>query len=172
MIDKATMRRLMREALADVPDRTLRSVALWAELAGLEAYRGASVVMAFDAIPAEPDTDGLHARIARDGKHLILPRVGPDGIEPVASSADHQVGSFGIREPLGAAVDRSSIDLVVVPGLAFTADGWRLGRGKAYYDRFLATVRAATVGVCFTEQLVEQLPVDAHDVRLDQVLSC
>ena len=66
----------------------------------------------------------------------------------------------------------AGIDLVIVPGVAFTADGRRLGHGKGYYDRFLVGTTAHTVGACFAEQLVDELPVEPHDVRLDRVLSC
>jgi 5-formyltetrahydrofolate cyclo-ligase len=63
------------------------------------------------------------------------------------------------------------IDLVIVPGLAFTVDGDRLGYGQGYYDRFLPTVCARSVGVCFTDQLVDVMPLTEHDVRVDVVVS-
>lgn len=173
VLTKASIRRLIGEALADVPDRMLRSVDLWAALAALPEYAGARVVMAFNSTHTEPDTDGLHARLARDGKTLILPRIEPAGIVAVAAGGGTRRGQFGIVEPLGEPIDPATIDLVVVPGVAFTADGWRLGHGRAYYDRFLpGATRAFTVGACFTEQVVDRLPVDGHDVRLDLVLSC
>lgn len=172
-MDKVGLRRLMGDTLAAVHDRTLRSVQLWAELAELPQYTDATVVMAFAALATEPDTDGLHARLARDGKRLLLPRVEPAGLVAVPAAATTRRGAFGIVEPLGDPVDPSTIDLVVVPGVAFTTDGWRLGHGKAYYDRFLPTApQAFTVGACFAEQLVDELPVQAHDVRLHRVLSC
>lgn len=173
MIGKAALRRLMSEALADVPDRMLRSVALWSELAELEQYAAAGVVMAFNSMATEPDTDGLHARLARDGKTLVLPRIEPGGLVPVAAGHGTRRGQFGIVEPLGEPFDPTAIDLIVVPGVAFTTAGWRMGHGRAYYDRFLPTAaQAYTVGACFAEQLVDELPVDEHDVRLDVVLSC
>ena len=173
VIDKVALRRLMGESLADVPDRMLRSVGLWAAVAALEQYAAATVVMAFSAMANEPDTDGLHARVAHDGKALVLPRIEPGGLVAVSAGGGTRRGQFGIIEPLGEPIDPATIDLIVVPGVAFTAAGWRLGHGRAYYDRFLPTAtRAFTVGACFTEQLVDELPVDSHDVRLDLVLSC
>ncbi len=65
----------------------------------------------------------------------------------------------------------ASIDLVIVPGVAFTLAGGRLGHGKAYYDRFLPRTRAFTVGACFDEQVVDELPLEPHDVLLDLVIS-
>jgi 5-formyltetrahydrofolate cyclo-ligase len=70
-------------------------------------------------------------------------------------------------------VDPATLDVVVVPGLAFTPDGHRLGQGGGHYDRFLTRVRPGclTIGVCFREQLVAELPVEAHDVPLTAVVT-
>jgi 5-formyltetrahydrofolate cyclo-ligase len=80
------------------------------------------------------------------------------------------IGQWGIREPDGDRVDPATVDLVVVPGVAFTLAGDRLGHGKGYYDRVLAGSNAPTVGACFTEQIVDELPVEPHDVRLQHVI--
>jgi 5-formyltetrahydrofolate cyclo-ligase len=167
--DKAALRRRMKLVCELIDDQLLRSVQVWAQVAQLPEYASAHVVMAFASMPGEPDTDGLFARLERDGKVLVLPRIVGDHIE-AALPGDHTVAAtWGIREPTGAAVDPTTIDLVVVPGVAFTTTGARLGHGKAYYDRFLPTVRATTVGACFDEQLVDELPMEPHDVWLDHV---
>jgi 5-formyltetrahydrofolate cyclo-ligase len=69
--------------------------------------------------------------------------------------------------------DPRSIDVVIVPGTAFTAAGDRLGQGGGWYDRFLARVRpdCVTIGVGFAPQLVSELPVEDHDIRLDLVVT-
>lgn len=171
VLDKPTLRRRMRQVLELVDDRALRSVELWAKVAALPAYERAGSVMAFAAMPTEPDTDGLFARLERDGKQLYLPRMHADDIVAVAAGNGFSTGAWGIREPIGHAVDPSVIDLVLVPGVAFTADGRRLGHGKAYYDRFLPLVRAVTIGVGFHEQLIDDLPTEPHDVVLDHVVT-
>jgi 5-formyltetrahydrofolate cyclo-ligase len=126
--------------------------------------------MAFASMPSEPDTDGLWARLAHDGKVLVLPRLVDVALVPALGGDGLVAAVWGIREPRGAAVDPATIDLVVVPGVAFTEAGARLGHGKAYYDRFLAGLAAAKVGVCFDEQLVDELPMEPHDVWLDHVV--
>jgi 5-formyltetrahydrofolate cyclo-ligase len=127
--------------------------------------------MAFVGFSGEPDTDPLFARLSVEGKRLLLPRVEPTGI--VAADGDWPLvaSKFGVQEPTGPAVHVSEIDLVIVPGLAFTAAGDRLGYGQGYYDRFLPTVTAPSIGICFTEQLVDEMPVTANDVRVDTVIS-
>ena len=171
VIDKPTLRRRMRQACELIDDRTLRSVQLWAEVAELPQYRTARTVMAFAAMASEPETDGLFARLERDGKVLVLPRIVGDLLEPALVGEGTRPAVWGIREPQGPAVDPTTIDLIIVPGVAFTSDGGRLGHGKAYYDRFLPGTRAFTVGACFAEQLVDELPLEPHDVRLDLVVA-
>ena len=101
-----------------------------------------------------------------NGKEMILEvrELAPEQLAP---------GRWGIWEPTDEAPllsDYSRLDLVVVPGVAFSSDGKRLGRGKSFYDRFLPLVpRAAFVGVCYPCQVVEQIPADPWDIGMDIV---
>jgi 5-formyltetrahydrofolate cyclo-ligase len=169
--DKAAIRRRMRLVRDLIDDRLLRSVLLWSELAELPAYLDARSVMAFSAIAGEPDTDGLFARLQRDGKLLVLPRMRDGAIEPALVGDGLQPGVLGIGEPQGDAVAPADIDLIIVPGVAFTPVGDRLGRGGGHYDRFLPSARCPTVGVCFAEQVIDVLPIEPHDVRVDRLLT-
>jgi 5-formyltetrahydrofolate cyclo-ligase len=86
------------------------------------------------------------------------------------------VGPFGLREPDGPPVELAHVGLVLVPLLAFDSQGNRLGSGKGFYDRFLAAnpvlkQRAVIMGVAFEAQRVEDLPTEAHDYRLDAVVT-
>jgi 5-formyltetrahydrofolate cyclo-ligase len=94
----------------------------------------------------------------------------------VASLADEyfDVGRYGIREPKALQiVPADALAVVLVPGVAFDADGGRLGRGGGFYDRFLQHVSAScvTVGVCVAGQVVESVPREPHDVRVSHVLA-
>ena len=82
-------------------------------------------------------------------------------------------GAYGINEPQeGAAVNPCEIDVIIVPGVAFTVHGARMGRGKGYYDRFLSQsgFAAMKVGVCYSEQIVDDIPTEPHDVMMDAVI--
>jgi 5-formyltetrahydrofolate cyclo-ligase len=97
-------------------------------------------------------------------------RRGEDG------SPQTTVGPYGLQEPDGAPVELAHVGLVLVPLLAFDSQGKRLGSGKGFYDRFLATSsvlkqRALIMGVAFEAQRVEDLPTEAHDYRLDAVVT-
>ena len=170
MIEKATLRKRMRMVRDMVDDHLMRSVQLWAKIAELDEYRRAGSVMAFVGFNGEPDTDPLFARLTVEGKRLLLPRVEPSGIVAVDGDSPMSVSKFGVTEPVGPPVELEEIDFVIVPGLAFTSAGDRLGYGLGYYERFLPTVSAPAVGVCFVDQLVDEMPLAAHDVRVDMVV--
>ena len=97
----------------------------------------------------------------------------PEQLEQILLPEQLALGRWGIWEPTDEAPllsDYSRLDLVVVPGVAFSSDGKRLGRGKSFYDRFLPLVpRAAFVGVCYPCQVVEQIPADPWDIGMDIV---
>jgi len=156
-----------------IDDRLLRSVGLWAEVASLPAYRAARRVMAFAGTAGEPDTDSLFARLAADGKILVLPSLEDGMIVPRLVGSGLVAGAHGILSPQGEVVPVDGIDLVLVPGVAFTEAGARLGRGGGHYDRFLAGLSATctTIGVCFAEQLVDEVPSEPHDGNVDVVVS-
>ena len=104
----------------------------------------------------------------------LAPELLPGGLMPgQLRPGQLALGRWGIWEPTDEAPllsDYSRLDLVVVPGVAFSSDGKRLGRGKSFYDRFLPLVpRAAFVGVCYPCQVVEQIPADPWDIGMDIV---
>lgn len=88
-----------------------------------------------------------------------------------AEPGEMRSGPFGVSEPTGFEKDKADIQGFFVPGQAFTFQGERLGRGKGYYDRYLVDVVGIKVGVAFEEQIVEALPVEDHDVRMDFIIT-
>ncbi len=167
----------MRRTRAALIDREARTQRLWSSL--LESLGPAGVgglnVLAFVGVGSEPDTSELIEELERRHAIVYLPRVLHE--EMVAVHHDPRVpmepGAYGIPEPIGAAVEPTMLDVVVVPGLAFTGDGRRLGQGGGYYDRYLPQLRhdCVTVGVCFHEQLVQSVPCEAHDQRVSRVVT-
>lgn len=143
-----------------------RSASLAERLRGWTFWQSAACVCAFSALAGEPDVLASWP----DGKRIALPRVEGDDLKFhwVAGRAELQPGRFGILEPAAEAPDAGSgFDLILVPGMAFDLRGGRLGRGRGFYDRFLPTARGLRVGVCFEDQIVDDVPSEAHDLRMD-----
>lgn len=181
---KRAMRIEMRRKRVALTDRSERSASLWAavmQLCDHAASRPAAqrstalAVLAFNGVGSEPDTTGLLELLNAEGYSVVLPRVEGDHIVAVAYRPGDPLipGAYSIPEPTGPAVDPAIIDVVLVPGLAFTRDGRRLGQGGGYYDRFLLLVRAEciTCGVGFSEQVVDDLPCEPHDRRLSALVT-
>jgi 5-formyltetrahydrofolate cyclo-ligase len=140
----------------------------------LELFKVAKCVMVYWSLSDEVDTHAFVERWHRD-KQIILPKVEGELLELRLFEGEKllKVGRhFGIMEPAGALItDYSSIDFVVVPGVAFTAQGERLGRGGGYYDRLLPQLKGAfKAGVAFPFQVLEYLPVDGFDMKMDVVV--
>ena len=131
-------------------------------------------IVAYYPLPDEVDVRQLLDAWIAAGKTVFLPKVtGEDTMElrRYTGRDSLQEGAFHILEPMGELMSvEASVDVVLVPGVAFDAEGHRLGRGRGYYDRFLRTCKARTIGVCFDFQKVDEVPVDAFDITIDEVV--
>lgn len=156
--------------------RTEAEEKVFAHLRRHSAFQEARTVLLFHSLPDEVNTRPFVAECTAE-KTVLLPVVsGPDLlVKRYVSDAALCEGAFHIAEPVGREFTAwQDIDLVIVPGVAFTAQGARLGRGKGYYDRLLAHpafARTYKIGVCYPCQLLQELPVEAHDVRMDEVIT-
>lgn len=147
-------------------------------LIALPAFAIARLVLAYGASEEEIDPAPAVALLRRRGIAIAFPRVespGELGLHLVARAEDLCAGMFGIREPAADAprVSPAAVDAVIVPGVAFDEDCWRLGYGGGYYDRLLPMLReeCARVGLAYDEQVVDRIPSEEHDVRLDAVVT-
>ena len=136
-----------------------------------EACAGKGLVAAFVPMPDEIDVTPLLDRLVEDGWKVVVPKVEGEEMEFYDYLPGNlEPGAWGILEPLPSAarVDAGEIDVMIVPGRAFTPEGDRLGRGKGFYDRYMSRkgFRAATVGVCYECQLAESLPAEPHDRKV------
>lgn len=160
-------------------DRAARSARACALLAEQTEYERSRAILIFLSTPQEIDTAPLAMKAWTDRKRLLAPRVSWDEheilpIEIRSLTEDIQEARYGIREPVGGSpTPIADIDLVVLPGLAFDGAGTRLGRGRGFFDRFLAQpgFRAIKCALAFEEQFVPAVPADAHDVRIDMLVT-
>lgn len=179
-MSKAELRSALRRRRAALPAEATYgwSASIAARLTMLDELRRAETIHCYaSSLPGEVGTDGLIAQLLSERRRVLCPRVRAHGqLEHREVSALSQLvdAAFGLREPdheLAPPADPRAADVIVVPGVAFDLEGGRLGMGGGYYDRFLAEVPAPRVGLAFEMQLVDKLPMSAHDQRVDLIVT-
>lgn len=138
-----------------------------AAAAGVASHRGGGpatqgrAVMVFESLPGEPDTETWMSALGATGWTVAV---------PVVEGPELRIVPVGRDGPDVAVAD---VVAVVVPGLGFTRHGVRIGQGGGHYDRFLGRLPASvvTVGVCFVEQLLDEVPSEPHDVAVAHVVA-
>jgi 5-formyltetrahydrofolate cyclo-ligase len=192
MLSKKNLRRDMKKRLAELPSFSFQDEgsAAGTLLAGHSLWQKAVSVLLFLSIDREIDTGPLLDLAFCGGKKVFVPRVEGENLRfcRIASPAGPWVcGPFGIREPPAPGTEAPGFPaLIIVPGLAFDREGRRLGRGGGYYDRFLAGLdekkpagggpghagakpEYSVAGLCLDCQIVDQVPVDEHDRKMDMI---
>jgi 5-formyltetrahydrofolate cyclo-ligase len=178
---KAALRREISKKIAAIPaakraEMDQQVVELTLDLLSRYFMPG-STVMAYMPLKDEPDITEILAHCVEADVNLALPRVAASGelsIHLVRDFSDDIVkGLYGVSEPreMLPPVRRENIDLVIVPGRAFSARGDRMGRGKGYYDRLLPTLDATRAALAYDCQVVDFMPVESHDETVDIILT-
>ena len=177
---KAELRGEIRARLKtlSLDERSSGSAEIRRQLAGQAIWKSSKAIMAYVPTAHEPDIWPAVIEALDSGKQLSLLRYSPDGDRYVPClirdpARDLQPGQYGIIEPMPHCpiFDLMRLDLALVPGIGFTLNGGRLGRGKGYYDRLLAEVPALKCGVAFDCQIVGEFPLEPHDVQLNCILT-
>lgn len=173
--DKKELRKRVRAAVAALSEEQRReqSRSVVEQLERTEEFRRATRIAAFWPLSDEVDIREAVTRWTAD-KRVYLPVVDGDDMTFVEYRPDAELrqGELGIECPAaGEVVSPKELDLVIVPGVAFDRAGNRMGRGKGFYDRYLKGTTAAKIGICLAPQLVDAVPCQPHDVRMDVVIS-
>jgi 5-formyltetrahydrofolate cyclo-ligase len=158
-------------------ERRTKSLAIAERIDELPAFRAAGTIAVYAPLGTEVDALEIARRASARGARLLFPRSVPGQRQLAFAQGD--VGAL-VRGPLGALepppgsseVALEEIDCVIMPGVAFSEDGLRLGRGGGYYDATVQRMpRAVRVGLAFDAQIVPALPREAHDESVDAVVS-
>lgn len=177
MPSKIDIRKFVKQKvkLLTPEERKTQSDEVLKRLAVHPLFVKSKVVMLYYSLPDEVDTHQFVKQWAAE-KVVLLPVVQGEDLELRQYKSDSEicVTDYRIEAPVAEAyafLDR--IDLIVVPGVAFDKEGRRMGRGRGFYDRFLAKgelCNAYKLGLCFPSQIVESVPVEPHDICMDDVL--
>lgn len=173
--EKKILRRQVRGRKAAMSEESKASAAaaVAARLEAMPEFAAAGTILAYSAMPDEISTAGFIAR-ACGHKRIALPVVKGEELElRLYDPAMLKPGYMGILEPSDDApvIPPEEIDLAIIPGMAFDSRGHRLGRGKGFYDRLIPLLHCPLVGICFSCQLVPDVPVEPFDRSLDIVIT-
>ena len=172
-MEKNEIRRLMSSRKKDYTKEEIRdkSAMLMNHLEENTVFISSKTAMLYYSLPDEVYTHEFIEKWYKE-KTIVLPVViGDEMILKVYDGKESmKKGAYNIYEPTGTEfTDYSSIDMAIIPGVAFDAKGNRLGRGKGYYDRFLRKVKTFKLGICFDFQLYNDIPTDLFDIPMDDV---
>lgn len=187
-MDDQTVKQTLRKRIiaqrdqlpADV--RAAYSAAICARIAGMDIYRRANIVLGYMNFGAEFASELWIPQVLEDGKKLALPRVNRHTNQLDLYWVDDpenqlEPGLWGIREPVVERCERlntlNEVEFALLPGVAFGRDGARLGYGGGFYDKLLArmTRRPALATAAFSLQLVEQIPQEPTDVKVEWIVT-
>lgn len=176
--EKDVLRREFSAKRESLSHREERSRAIAKALWELPAYQRAQQLLLYVSKGSEPDTWTILDRALEEGKQVYAPRCldgrGAMGFFRVESREQLMPGRFGLLEPDETCcpkLGKLREALCLVPGLAFDREGFRLGYGKGYYDRFLAGYSGEAVGLCYQPLVVPKLPRDGYDQKVHLILT-
>ena len=181
---KIKKRRLREELLLErlsvsAEDKLTAEAAIATRLLTLASFRFAETVLLYAPIKGELDLLPVCDRIRQAGKSIAFPRCHPDGCTMtyhlVSSPKELTVGAYGIREPSPSAPlyepSHAKHDLCIVPAVCYDRDGFRVGYGKGYYDRFLSQFGGTTLGLILNRFLLPKVPRGHFDRSVDLILT-
>ncbi len=151
------------------------------KLSRLSEFKASRVIMFYVSMLEEVNTIPLLKRVLKEGRVVAVPFVDQKNrsllsVQITDPDNDLVTGSYGILEPKKHLVDHfdlSELEMVLVPGIAFSRTGHTLGRGKGYYDRFLSSLpkKVKTIGLAYDFQLMDSVPVSDLDIPVGQVIT-
>jgi 5-formyltetrahydrofolate cyclo-ligase len=178
---KEQLRAQLHKRMLSIPpdERVEKSRRACKSLISTPQFQSATSIMMYLSLPHEVDTSEAILHAWQLGKSVAVPKISWQQRRMIAVEINTletglSTSSLGLRSPTtGAPVPFEEIDLVVTPGIGFDKEGHRLGRGNAYYDRFFAEekFRASKCGFAFNEQVINSMPVESNDIRMDLLVT-
>lgn len=172
---KAELRKKILQEMKAIPREQKQFIdqALTERLLHHPFYQEARVIASYLSFPHEFQTQELIEQALKDGKKVLIPKTYPKGRMDFVVYDPQQLvkTSFGLLEPQGdlEVVEPSQIDLIHVPGLAFTTEGYRIGYGGGYYDRYLEHFTGHTLSTVYPCQ-IQEFNLEDHDIPVQEVL--
>jgi 5-formyltetrahydrofolate cyclo-ligase len=180
MNDKSMIRKQMKESLSNLSKPTYEdySYKIAQSLFVEENWKQAKVVGITISTPPEVDTYQIIRKAWDLGKQVVVPKCHPKekkmSFRTLTEFSQLESVFYGLLEPIEEQTEEllpENIDLLIVPGLAFTKEGYRLGFGGGYYDRYLPDFQGDTLSLCFHIQVVSHFPIKKHDIPVSKIIT-
>ncbi len=167
---KAQRKQLSKEEIEE------KSAKITLALFSCDALKNVNTIMVYLPSFNEVRTDKMTEKFFEEGKKVVAPVTDEENISltPYLFTDTKELikGAYGIKEPKkDFGVEKSEIDAVIVPGIAFDKNGNRMGFGKGYYDRFLEGFGGKKIGICYDFQIIDAIPTNEHDIAMDYIIS-
>lgn len=178
-MDKDALRQVMGQKRDQMPAHYIYTVqeAICERVVAWAVFQAAEIVASYVSVRKEVDTHRLIEYALKVGKRVCVPVTKRKGVmvfQEISSLDELKSARFGLMEPeydTERIVAPEYLDLMMVPGVAFDRQGNRLGFGGGYYDRYLAHCDATSVGLAYGFQIVDDIPTEGHDVRMDGLVT-
>ncbi|MDT2045468.1 5-formyltetrahydrofolate cyclo-ligase [Priestia aryabhattai] len=180
-MNKADMRRKMKQRLLNLSTAGTyhaKSMLIAKKLLDTTWWQEADVIAITISRGQEVDTKRLIEIAWSQGKTIAVPKCVSEKSEmifrKITSFSQLEVVFFNLQEPIELqteVIKKSEIDLILVPGVVFSSNGYRIGYGGGYYDRFLVGYEQMKVSLAFHEQIVQSVPVESHDIPVDAIIT-
>jgi len=176
---KPDLKRSLRTERIQMSERVVRekSLRIYRQLIDMPAYQLARCIACYVSIKNEVDTRVVIQNAIGSGKQVGVPVTREDGdmdFQAIAGLSDLRLVHYGLREPVPDSQKvllPHTIDVILIPGIAFDRVGHRIGSGGGYYDRFLVRTEAVRIGLSYSFQIIDRVPAEPHDVKMDLIIT-
>lgn len=175
---KSFFRKKYKAARAEMSleEKAVKDANVCRNLISTNAFERAEQVLLYSATPIEIETTEIFEAALNSGKKVLFPRCQEKGrmsFYYVDDLSHLRSSAFNIREPISSAPEykSSNADICIVPALAYDIEGYRMGYGGGFYDRFLSSFRGTCIGICYADNIEKKLPRGRFDVRVDILIT-
>jgi 5-formyltetrahydrofolate cyclo-ligase len=175
VVEKARLRKQLLDARDGLsPDFIkITSKEIQDNLRKIELYRSAKTIGAYYSIGSEVRTQDILQEILNAGKELALPKVVKNDLvfKKISSFSELEPGNFSVMEPKDKCEIIKHLDVVIVPAIALSKEGFRLGYGFGYYDRYLHGKKSTAISLSYAKQVIKSFSQDDHDVKMNFIVT-
>ncbi len=159
-----------------ISNKERKSNIIFNKIINTKEYQNAKTIAIYKNLKSEVSTNKLIDYSLNIGKIIAIPRVENDNLSFYKIDKNTKLikSNFGILEPINDKTNylpKEKIDSIIVPGICFDKEGNRLGFGKGYYDRYLMNTKMKKIGICFIEQLTDNIQTEENDVKMDLIIT-